>query len=675
MVHDHHAHHKGTSSEHEHHNHHSHHAQMVADYRKRFWISLGLTLPILVLSPMLQAWLGITGMLAFSGDVWVLWGLSTLIYGYGGWPFLKGFVQEMQDRSPGMMTLVALAVSVAYIYSTAVVFGLDGKLFFWETATLIDLMLVGHWVEMRSVMGASRALEELARLMPKEAHRIREDGSTEDVPLSDLNPGDHIRIKSGEKIPADGDVVEGTSSVNESMLTGESKPVAKETGNSVIAGSVNGKGMLVVTVQKTGGDSYLNQVIGLVREAQATKSKTQDLANRAARYLTLAAVTGGVLTFAVWFFIVGNDLTFSLERMVTVMVIACPHALGLAIPLVVAVSTSLAAGRGLLIRDRAAFERARLVDTIVFDKTGTLTKGQFGVSDLQAFEDYSSDTVLELAAAVEQHSEHPLAAGIVRSAEDQALSVLKATDFEALPGRGVQARVEGHTIQVLSPKAVEDRAASLPDHPVAAWHEQGKTVVYVVRDEAVIGVLALADQIREVSAEAIERLHTMGIESIMLTGDNHQVATWVAEEVGIDEVIAEVLPDEKSQTIKKLQQKGRIVAMTGDGVNDAPALANADVGLAIGAGTDVAAETADVILVDSDPRDAVAVIQLARATYQKMVQNLWYAAGYNIIAIPLAAGALASLGIVLSPAVGAVLMSLSTVVVAINARQLRLPTD
>jgi len=662
----------GEGHEHEEgHDHHAHHAVMVADFRRRFFVSLVVTLPILALSPMIQSWLGVAAAWAFPGDAWVLLGLSTFVYGYGGWPFLTGMVDELRERTPGMMTLVALAISVAYLYSAAVVLGVEGEVFFWETATLIDLMLVGHWIEMRSVMGASRALEQLARLMPNTAHRVTESGDTEEVPTAELEPGDRARVKSGEKVPADGTVVEGQSSVNESMLTGESVPVEKTAGDEVIGGSVNGTGSLVVEVEKTGESSYLNQVITLVREAQESQSRTQNLADRAAYWLTLIALAAGAITFVAWYGVLGETFVFSLERTVTVMVITCPHALGLAIPLVVAVSTGLGAQRGLLIRDRAAFERARDLDTIVFDKTGTLTEGRFGVTDVLVFEDSDEATVVQQAAAVEQHSEHPIAAGILRATEHRGLDVPGASDFEALTGEGVRATVDGTEVQVLSPGAAAD-AVELPEHDAKTLQEQGKTVVYVVREGTVLGALALADIIREESREAIQTLHDLGIDVVMLTGDNERVANWVAEELVLDRVIAEVLPDEKSDVIEELQSEGRLVAMTGDGVNDAPALATADVGIAIGAGTDVAVETADIVLVESDPRDAVDVIRLAQATYRKMVQNLWWATGYNVVAIPLAAGVLVTAGIVLTPAVGAILMSLSTVIVAINARFLSL---
>ena len=655
--------------------HHDHHAMMVEDFKRRFWICLGLTVPILALSPMLQGWAGVDW--RFPGDVWVLAALAAVVYLYGGKPFLTGAKEELAKRRPGMMTLVALAISVAFVYSIAVVLGLEGNLFFWETATLVDLMLVGHWVEMRSVMGASRALEELARLMPDEAHRLTPSGDVEDVPTAALRPGDRILVRASEKIPADGTIVDGRSDVNQAALTGESVPVQKAVGDELIAGSVNGSGALTVEVTKTGADAYLSQVVSLVREAQASKSKTQDLANRAAFYLTVTAITVGALTFLAWWLFTGEPLAFAIERAVTVMVIACPHALGLAIPLVVAVSTSISARNGLLIRDRAAFERARELDTLVFDKTGTLTEGRFGVTDLLPVSGVDENDLLATAAAVERGSEHPIAAGVVRSAQDRGLAIPAVQDFEAITGKGVRARVAGRTVQILSPGALQATGVRFPDEireRADALGTGGLTVVYVVEgdgeDARPMGALALADVVRPESREAIDRLHELGLTAVMLTGDKREVAEYVARQLGIDRVIAEVLPDGKSAEIKRLQAEGHVVAMTGDGVNDAPALATADVGIAVGAGTDVAVETADIVLVQSDPRAAVRVIALAQATYRKMVQNLWWAAGYNVVAIPLAAGVLAPWGIILSPAVGAVLMSLSTVVVAVNARRL-----
>ncbi len=645
------------------------HAAMVADFRRRFWISLVLTIPVLALAGAIQEWLGLRQALAFPGDAYVQFALATVIYVYGGWPFLTGFLRELRQRRPGMMTLVALAISVAYGYSTLVVFGVPGMVFFWETATLIDLMLLGHWIEMRSVMGASAALEKLVALMPAEAHRLADDGSMEDVPVSALRPGDRVLVKPGERLPADGHVVDGRTTVNEAALTGESKPVEKGEGDEVIGGAVNGESAVTVEVGKTGEDSYLAQVVEMVRRAQETRSRTQDLADRAAFWLTLIALAAGGVTLTAWLF-TDRPFHFALERMVTVMVITCPHALGLAIPLVVAVSTSLAAKSGLLIRDRSAFERARTLDAIVFDKTGTLTEGRFGVSDVVPLGGRAEEDVLRLAAAVESHSEHPIAAGIVRAAADRTLRYPAPKDFAAIPGKGARAVVDGRSVTVVSPGYLNERGLEVTDDRIARARAQGKTVVYVLVDDEPVGAVALGDIVRHESREAITRLKAMGIEVMMLTGDAEAVARSVAEELHLDDYFAEVLPDQKASTIEEVKRRGRTVAMVGDGVNDAPALVAADVGIAIGAGTDVAVESADIVLVRSDPRDVTAIVRLARATYGKMVQNLWWATGYNVVAIPLAAGVLAWAGIVLSPAVGAVLMSASTVIVAINARLL-----
>ncbi|MFP4394188.1 MAG: copper-translocating P-type ATPase [Anaerolineales bacterium] len=667
-----------TAQHQEHDGHQSHHAKMVADFRRRFWISLIVTLPVLLLAPIIQEFLGIQDALSFPGDQYVLFALSSFIFFYGGWPFLTGLYDELTSQEPGMMTLVAVAITVAYAYSSVVVFGLSGRTFFWELATLVDVMLLGHWIEMRSVMSASRALEELAELMPSTAHRELPDGSLEDVSVSELEAGDRVVVKPGEKIPADGIIVEGESSVNESMLTGESKPVSKGEKDEVIGGAINGEGALTITVEKTGEDSYLSQAISLVREAQASKSKTQNLADRAAVWLTGIALTTGAITFASWFFLIEQDFVFALERSVTVMVITCPHALGLAIPLVVAVSTAMSARRGLLTRNRTAFERARNIDAIIFDKTGTLTKGEFGVTDTVVLgEDtdrLDEETLLQYAAAVESHSEHPIARGIVEAvAEDAALddALMEVDDFQAIPGKGAEGRVQGKHVKIVSQGYLREQEISLADaaeERLAPLWEQGKTVVFVLIEDQLQGAIALADIIRPESKEAIARLEEMGVRSMMLTGDQQAVAAWVAEELGLDEYFAEVLPHEKAEKVKEVQGRDLIVAMTGDGVNDAPALAQADVGFAIGAGTDVAVETADIILVRSNPLDVVAVFALSRATYRKMIQNLAWATGYNVIAIPLAAGVLYNAGIVLSPAVGALLMSLSTVIVAVNAR-------
>ncbi len=649
--------------------HHPGHADMVADFRRRFWVSLALTAPVLATSHMIQEFLGLRGALAFPGDRYVGFGFASAIYFYGGRPFLTGLVDELRKKLPGMMTLVALAITVAYAYSALVVLGLPGNVFFWETATLIDIMLLGHWIEMRSVLGASRALEHLVRLLPAEAHRVRADGSVEEVPLDALKPGDRVLVKPGEKIPTDGRVVQGRTSVNQAMLTGESQPVEKGEGDEVIGGAVNGEGAITIEVRRTGAETYLSQVIELVRKAQETRSRTQDLANRAALWLTVIAVGGGTVTLVAWLG-AGREFSFALERMVTVMVIACPHALGLAVPLVVAVSTALSARSGLLIRDRSAFERARELDAIVFDKTGTLTEGRFGVTDIVPLEGRSERDVLRLAAALESRSEHPIAAGVVRAARERGVPYPVPADVTAIPGKGAQGTVDGVAVKVVSPGFLKEQGLSVADARVARLAEQGKTVVYVLADGRPIGAIALADIIRPESREALGRLKAMGIKPIMLTGDSTAVARWVAGELGLDDYFAEVLPDQKAARVEEVKRRGLTVAMVGDGVNDAPALVAADVGIAIGAGTDVAIESADIVLVRSDPRDVAAIVGLARATYRKMVQNLWWATGYNAVAIPLAAGVLAGVGVVLSPAVGAVLMSASTVVVALNARLL-----
>ncbi len=651
------------------HDRHDHHSHMLDDFKRRFWVSLAITLPILILSPMIQGFLGLGDSIRFPGDLFVLFGLSSIVFFYGGYPFLTGLFDELKSFNPGMMTLIALAIMVAYFYSSAVVLGLSGKIFFWELATLIDVMLLGHWIEMKSVMGASRALDELAKLMPSTAHRLMEDGSIEDVDIVELDVGDRVIIKPGEKIPADGEVVDGETSVDESMLTGESTPVPKKTGGHVIGGAINGEGSLTVEVNKIGKDSYLSQMTELVRQAQESKSKTQDLANRAALWLTLIAILAGLATLFIWLAIAQRDFAFSLERTVTVMVITCPHALGLAIPLVVAVSTALSARNGLLIRNRAAFERARYIQAVIFDKTGTLTEGKFGVTDTIVFDGgIDKDELLKYAASVEAHSEHPLAKGITSSSEE----TFQVKHFKAIKGKGAEGRVNDRDVKVVSPGYLREENIDVNDERVKDLSSQGKTVVFVLIDGKLMGALALADIIRSESKNAISKLKEMGIQCMMLTGDNKQVAKWVSEEIGLDEYFAEVLPDEKSKKVKEVQSRGLTVAMTGDGVNDAPALAQADVGIAIGAGTDVAVETADIILVRSNPMDVVAILDLARATYRKMVQNLAWATGYNVVAIPLAAGVLYPLRILLSPALGAVFMSLSTVIVAINAKFLRI---
>lgn len=645
------------------------HGHMVADFRRRFWVSLALTVPVLALSPLIQDVLGLTEVLDFSGDLFVLFLLATAIYIYGGRPFLGGLWQEVANRAPGMMTLIGVAITAAYAYSAAIVFGVPGKMFFWELATLIDIMLLGHWIEMKSVMGAGAALEKLASLMPDTAHRLLDSGDTEDVPVSELKSGDRILVKPGEKVPADGSIIKGDTSLNESMLTGESKPINKSVDDLVIGGSINGEGAVTVEVQRIGEDSFLSGVIRLVEEAQASKSRTQDLANRAAFWLTVVALGGGALTLFVWTAFTAQDFAFAMERTVTVMVIACPHALGLAVPLVVAVSTSIAAGNGLLIRDRTAFEEGRNTQAIIFDKTGTLTKGEFGITDVLVLdESFTREDLVAYAASVESHSEHPIAQGIVRDAEEK----WTVDNFTAIPGKGAEGMVKGKRVRAVSPGYVRDQGFNTAQERIEPLSAQGKTVIFVLIGDVLAGAIALADIIRPESKDAIAHLKGMGIRCIMLTGDNRQVAEWVAEEIGLDEVIAEVLPDQKAAKVKEVQSRGLVVAMTGDGVNDAPALAQANVGIAVGAGTDVAIETADIILVRSNPLDVSAILGLSRATYSKMIQNLVWATGYNAFAIPAAAGVLYPWGIVLSPAVGAVFMSLSTVICAINARLLKL---
>jgi len=654
------------------HDRHDDHADMASDFRKRFWISLLVTLPILVLSPMLQTLVGLREAIGFPGDLYVLFGLSSAVFWYGGWPFLKGFFEEVKSRRPGMMTLISVAVTTAYIYSSAVVFGLAGKMFFWELASLIDIMLLGHWIEMKSVMGASRALEELAKLMPSDAHKLMPDGSVKDVPLNELAVNDKVLIKPGEKIPADGVIVGGESSVDEAMLTGESTPVAKKTGGKVIGGAINGEGSLTIEVKGTGKDSFLSQVIDLVKQAQESKSKTQDLANTAALWLTIVALGGGAITFLIWQVFMAKEFAFAIERTVTVMVIACPHALGLAVPLVVAVSTALAAKNGLLIRNRVSFESARKLQAIIFDKTGTLTEGRFGVTDtLVLSQDIDEETLRRYAASVDANSEHPIAKAIAASSEKK----LPVEQFRGIPGKGAEGRVEGKEIKVVSPGFLREQNIDLSDQRIEPLQAQGKTVVFVLVDGKLKGAIALADIVRPEAKQAIDALKALNIRCMMLTGDNEATAKWVSEQVGLDEYFAEVLPQDKAAKVKEVQSRGVLVAMTGDGVNDAPALAQADVGIAIGAGSDVAVETADVILVRSNPLDVVAIVRLSRATYQKMIQNLVWATGYNVVAIPLAAGALYAWGLLLTPALGAVLMSASTVIVAINARLLRLKDE
>lgn len=664
--HDHQHHEHDGHGDHEGHNHHDHHKHMIEDFKRRFWISLVITLPIVVLAPMIQGLLGYE--LRFAGDRYVQFGLSTIVFFYGGWPFITGLWDEIKQKAPGMMTLIGLAITVAYVYSSAVVFGLEGKIFFWELATLIDLMLLGHWIEMKSVMGASNALDELAQMMPSTAYRLTSEGDTEEVAIKDLKEGDRILVKPGDKIPADGKVVEGESHVNESMLTGESKPVAKKKDDKVIGGAVNDNGTLTVEVEHIGKDAYLNKVITMVEEAQSTKSKTQNLADRAAGWLFYVALGAGILTLIVWLSI-GKEFAYSLERMVTVMVISCPHALGLAVPLVVAISTAVSAQKGLLIRNRTAFENARKLTTIIFDKTGTLTKGEFGVTRFKSMREGSEDhEVLRTAAALERSSEHPIAGGIMKKVKELELDYENAEDFKNLTGKGIQATLGGKTIRIVGPGTLKEENIDIPED---AFGDASETVIFVLEEAELTGYIALADEIREDSFEAVETLKKHGLKIVMATGDNEQTAKAVSKTLGLDNYYSEVMPEDKQKIIKDLQEKGEFVAMTGDGVNDAPALAQANIGIAVGSGTDVAAETADIVLVNSNPKDIASLILFGTATYKKILQNLWWAAGYNIVAVPLAAGVLAPIGILLSPAIGAVLMSLSTVIVALNAQLLR----
>lgn len=674
--HEHHKHHtheghqKSQSSDHQtinksdhQHGHHDHHAMMIEDFKKRFWISLVLTVPILALSHMIQQLLGFE--LTFFGDQYVLFGLSTIVFFYGGWPFLKGLWDELKDKNPGMMTLIAVAITVAYVYSSAVVFGLEGMDFFWELATLIVIMLLGHWIEMKSVMGASKALELLVQMMPSEAHLVQGD-DIKDIKVDELKKEDIILIKANEKIPADGTVVDGESHLDESMLTGESKPVKKSKGDPVIGGSVNGSQSIKVKVSKTGKESYLNKVITLVEEAQKAKSKTQNLANVAARWLTFIAIGAGTITLFTWISL-GKPLDFALERMVTVMVISCPHALGLAIPLVVAISTAVSAGKGLLIRNRTAFENARKITAMVFDKTGTLTEGKFGVSRHESLsDDIAKEELLSFVASLEQQSEHPIAQGIVKAAKEAKLKLKKVENFESLTAKGIQGKIDGKSWKVVSPRYLKENKIEIPEK---AGSDAAETIVFALREEKLIGFIALSDKIREESSKAIETLREKGMKLYMATGDNEKTAKAVSDKLGLDGYYSEVLPHQKVEIIKKLQKEGHFVAMTGDGVNDAPALAQANVGIAVGSGTDVAAETADIILVNSNPKDIANLVLFGRATYNKMIQNLAWATGYNAIALPLATGFIP--GLVISPAIGAVFMSLSTVIVAINAQLLK----
>jgi Cu2+-exporting ATPase len=668
-------HHPGTEAASDHSGHDRHAGHSIAMFRTRFWISLLLTIPTLALGHMLPGWLGYPQP-RVPGQRWLIALFGSAVFVYGGWVFVQGAVRELRDRLPGMMTLIALAISVAFLFSLAVTFGFPGMPLWEELATLVRIMLLGHWIEMRSISQAQGALRELTKLLPNTAARISGEGSgerTEDVPIAELREGDLVLVRPGQSVPADGVVRSGTSAVNESMITGESRPVDKLPGGKVIAGTVNGTGSLRVQVTGTGEETALAGIMRLVEQAQKSRSRAQALADRAAFLLTFVALGAGALTLVVWLALRASP-AYAIERMVTVLVIACPHALGLAIPLVIAISTTLGARGGLLVRDRRGLEDARLLTTVVFDKTGTLTKGEFGVVGVTTMDGLAEEEALRLAAAVDRDSEHTIAQGIVRSAEGRGLQIPRTTGFEAIPGKGAKAVLDGRTLYVGGPAILQSLKLEVP----LALHKaaveagaRGQAAIYLTDGASVLAAFAIADVIRAESREAVDRLHAGGIEVVMMTGDARAVAEAVAGELGIDRVYAEVLPEQKSGKIEELQASGKRVAMVGDGVNDAPALLTANVGIAIGAGTDVAVEAGDVVLIRNDPRDVSRVISLSKASYRKMIQNLWWATGYNVVAIPLAAGVLARWGIVLSPAMGAVLMSVSTIIVAVNAQLLR----
>lgn len=642
---------------------HDHHAMMMNDFKKRFFISLALSIPVLLLSHMIQEIFHFH--VSFPYDQYLLFLLSSIIFFYGGWPFLTGLMSELRDKLPGMMTLIAVAITVAYLYSSAIVFGLQGMDFFWELATLILIMLLGHWVEMKSVSGASKALDLLVKMLPSEARKIQ-GNQVMNVKIDELMPGDSILVKPGEKIPADGEVIDGESYLNEAMLTGESKPVQKKKSDKVMGGAINGNGTLKIKVDHSEKESYLYKVIQLVQGAQKVKSQTQHLADKAAFWLTIFALGGGITTLIIWLSL-GKDFSFALERMVTVMVISCPHALGLAIPLVVAISTTLSAQRGLLIRNRTAFENARKITTIIFDKTGTLTTGEFGVTRYQSIvADYSNEEILHIAASLEQNSEHPIGQGIVIEAKKKSPQISKVENFSAITGKGVKAVMDNKQIMVVSPGYLKENKI---DWPESIKSTAAETIVFLLVNNRLCGFVALADKIRPESKEAVSVLKNTGVKTIMLTGDSNTVAESVSKELALDSFFAEVLPHQKLEKIKELQAKGEFVAMIGDGVNDAPALAQADIGIAIGSGTDVAAETSDIILVKSNPNDIVSLILFGKATYRKMIQNLVWATAYNIVTLPLATGFVS--GIMITPAVGALFMSLSTIIVAVNAQTLK----
>ena len=658
---------------HQGHNGHDKHAgHSPAMFRDKFWLSLLITLPVVFWSEHIQSLLGYQAPV-FTGSAYIPPVLGTVIFLYGGLVFIQGAWRELKTRLPGMMTLISLAIVVAFLFSWIAELGLiQAEALWWELATLVSIMLLGHWIEMRSIVQAQGALQELAKLLPDTATRITENGE-EEVAVNELKEGELVLVRPGENIPVDGILRKGKSDVNEAMITGESVPVKKQIGDEVIAGTNNGDGSLQIEVTGTGDNTKLSGIMKLVAEAQASKSRAQNLADRAARLLTGIAVAAGLLTLIGWQ-LVGMPIDFTIVRVVTVLVIACPHALGLAVPLVVAISTTLGAFGGLLVRDRFGLEEARNLDTVIFDKTGTLTLGEFRVVNLSTKDGVSEEEALQLAAGVESESEHPLARGIIKTAEERNITIPSAEGFRALKGKGVAATVNGIEYHMGGPNLLNEENTEVPQalkETSEAAAEHGQAAIYLLQNGTAIAVFTVADAVRKESKEAIAALQSRGLEVAMLTGDSKAVADAVAEELGIDTVFAEVLPEDKASKVQELQAMGKKVAMIGDGVNDAPALATANIGIAIGAGTDVAVEAGHIVLVRSDPRDIPRIITLSRATYGKMVQNLWWAAGYNIIAIPLAAGVLAGWGILLSPAVGAVLMSASTVIVAINAQLLR----
>ena len=663
---------------HNHHNHehqeghtnhkgnHDHHKMMAQDFKTRFIISIILTIPILFLSPFIQGLLSYK--VGFDSNHYIILFLSAIIFLYGGKPFFTGTYKELKQKNPGMMTLIGLAITVAFGFSIAVVFGLEGKTFFWDLATLIDVMLIGHYFEMKSVMGASKALEKLADLLPSTAHKVNGD-NINDVKLDSLKKDDVVLVKPGEKMPSDGKIIDGESSVDESMISGESKPVKKKKNDKVIGGSINSKGSLKIKITGTGEDSYLSKVIGMVKKAKESKSKTQNLADRAAFYLTLISISIGLITLISWLTLSDKGVEFAIIRMVTVMVITCPHALGLAIPLVVARSTAMSASKGVLIRNRTQFEDSRRLQTIVFDKTGTLTLGEFGVQKvLSADDSKKEDEILKIIASLEQESEHPIGQAILEHAKSKEIDLYSVEGFDSITGKGIKGKIDSTEYIVCNESYLKQNNIDIPEKIKS---EISGTSAFLIDGNKLVGGIILDDKVREESKDALHKLKEMGIKYIMLTGDSEEAAKKVAQELGIDEYYSQVLPEEKQEKIKEIQKKYGFTAMTGDGINDAPALAQADIGIAVGSGTDVAFETADIILAESNPMHIVRLIEFGKKTYAKMIQNLIWATAYNVVAIPLAAGVLYKLDIMISPAIGALFMSLSTVIVAINAKLLR----